>query len=129
MDQILDAYPQEAKLPEDASQAWAMAAFRFLSCFSELAKFYLANKVNGVYCTLFNITIKCHYLAHIALRVRFLNPRKGWCYTGEDFMQQIKRVAAASCKGNKIYRVGNKIIEKYCWGMHFRLLNGDSIFR
>ena len=33
---------------------------------------------------------KHHYLQHLALMSKFMNPRFGWCYPDEDFMRIMK---------------------------------------
>ena len=41
--------------------------------------------------TLFDVTIKSHYMAHVILQSREENPRSSWCYGGEHLMADFKK--------------------------------------
>ena len=73
---------------------------------------------------LFNFTIKSHYLAHIALSSRYINPRLAWCYAGEDFMQKVKTIVASTQRGTQCHLVSKKAMQKYCQGLAFTCLEG-----
>ena len=75
----------------------------------------------------FNITIKSYDLAHIALRAHGLNPTLAWCYVGEDFMQQMKKLAKTCVQGNHTHDVPFKLVEKYMRGLS-ALFDRGSLF-
>ena len=103
-----DALPHEAAV-EFENSTWDLCAVYTL----------LNNSCRAYgYHDLFNITIKTHYLCHIALNARFLNPRSGWCYGGEDLMHKLKVLAATCCKAHNIYNVFSKMNEKYLLALH-----------
>ena len=67
---------------------------------------------------LFNMTIKAHYLAHTILQSQWLNPKLGWCYSGEDFMQHTRRLMHRCTVGNTAERAGVKFASQYRIGLH-----------
>ena len=69
----------------------------------------------------FRITIKSHFLAHIGLNARYMNPRLGFCFAGEDYMAKIKLITGISARGNNVYQVSSKTVEKYSRGMELLL--------
>jgi hypothetical protein len=78
-----------------------------------------ATTVQG--CRLFNITNKAHFLLHIALRVRELNPELTWAYQFEDLVGRVKRVAMACCSGTRPTRIPLSFMEKYRRVLHVAL--------
>eukprot|EP00959_Pyramimonas_sp_CCMP1952_P447975 9380367-Pyramimonas_sp.AAC.1 len=62
---------------------------------------------------LFDVTIKSHHLAHWALEINHINPRRGWCYAGEAFMHKMKFLGASCVRGNAPARAAIKMIGKY----------------
>ena len=62
---------------------------------------------------LFNVTIKAHYIIHIAVTAKFLNPRLAMCYSGEDYMHHMKRLVQSSVRGTKRLRFTRKCVTKY----------------
>lgn len=81
MDEILSQHKADVTLPRNVSAEFEAACFDYLLAYDHLASYFLA-------CVpvkrLFNKTMKCHYLAHIGMTVRDINPRQLWCYRGED---------------------------------------------
>ena len=67
---------------------------------------------------LFNITMKCHYFIHCAFRAKHLNPRKSWCFMGEDYMHHTKVLSGACLKGNSMEAANRKMVDKLMCGMH-----------
>ena len=68
---------------------------------------------------LFDVTVTSHHLGHWALEVAYINPRKGWCYSGEAFMHKMKLLGASSVKGNKAAQAAINMICNYRYGLHF----------
>ena len=97
---------------QDAAE-FLKATYTFNLLVTALAQHFHPKGVN-----LFNYTIKNHYLIHAGLQAQHLNPRKGWCYAGEDFMQKIRRLWQSSCHGASPLKVGSTVVRKYCKGMH-----------
>jgi hypothetical protein len=89
----------------------------------------LAKHYNEMGRKLWDITPKAHYLFHCAYNARFLNPRLSWCYSGEDYMQKIKRVAQSCVRGTPLQLVGRRIAVKFVRGFTFRFLQRDRWWR
>ena len=70
---------------------------------------------------LFNVVIKNHYLAHIALISAYINPRLGWTFMGEDLMQKVRRIGGSCSSVNSLVGVGRKFTKHYLAGMAFVL--------
>ena len=71
---------------------------------------------------LFDITPKSHYLAHIGLFAKYLNPRLGWCYAGEDFMHTVRTLGARAAVGNAPAKCGAKLFDRYAAGLGFDMM-------
>lgn len=74
----------------------------------------------------FNFTIKFHYLLHIAIYSRYINPLSVWCYGGEGFMQVIKRLTISAQVGTRPALVANKVLTKYAQGFGYELFGADN---
>ena len=116
LEQILMDNKQEDALPLGVDHTFKTAIFDMLAAYKICA-------AEAIACVpprrLFNITVKSHYLCHIALTCQWLNPRLGWCYGGEDLMHRLKILAASCCRARSIYKVFEKMNEKYLWGLHY----------
>ena len=117
METILNEYKDHMVLPEGEGTKFFKAACKFNLVVTALANHFHPQGVN-----LFNYTIKNHYLVDAGLQAQHINPRKGWCYAGEDFMQKIRKLWQSSCHGASPLRVGESVVKKYCCGMHFSML-------
>ena len=70
---------------------------------------------------LFNVTIKAHYILHIAMLSARLNPRLSMCYAGEDYMKHMKRIVKAVVNGTKAADVGNRLTDRILLALHYEL--------
>ncbi len=75
---------------------------------------------------LFAYTIKTHDLIHLSQEAKYLHPHLGWCYSGEDFMQQVKRLAVSACKAVSYSKVVIRVLDKYVVGIFHRLSSAVS---
>ena len=124
-EEILDAHPRDVRFPPDVRAAFQDNIFTYLLLFNSLADFYTAEGLK-----LFDITVKAHYLAHIALMSAFLNPRLAWTYSGEDFMHHSKRLFSACTRGCKPHLTSKKFSFRYLVGMHLMMcLDAGALFR
>ena len=78
---------------------------------------------------LFVLTAKAHYQMHSCLLSKSLNPRRSWCYLGEDFMGKCRHLATSCSRGASMWSVSNKIMVKYLIAMHMTLSDPDAWFR
>ena len=133
MDRVLDAHPGSFTLPQEAAEDFVASTFVFLNQYTRLAS--LSNAGSGM---VFNVTVKSHMVAHIALRAGDLSPRRAWCLSGERMMLLMRRVAQSSCKGIQATELGRKMLSKYIYGLHLVLTDSaewlgeavvDEVFR
>jgi hypothetical protein len=106
-------------------------ADEFFQCaiaYAQLAS-ALARRYNSVGISMFDITIKMHYLVHGAYRARHLNPRLGWCYGGEDFQNKVKRLGQSCVRGTAPWQLSVKFVTKYVFGLTLRILDRGGWFR
>lgn len=64
---------------------------------------------------------KLHFYWHIGQAAGFLNPRLGWTYQFENFVQKILRVVKACAKGTPPHRIGPSVMSKYRTVLNMRL--------
>jgi len=72
---------------------------------------------------IFAYTIKGHYMLHLGATARWLHPHLGWCYSGEDFMQKIKKLVRSCCCAVQHFQVGPRVLQKYVLALYHRLAN------
>ena len=116
MDDILDAHSPHLypKIPLPQAVAFENAGFDELALATSIANHYMLTDPKP----LFSITIKCHYIIHIAVGARYLNPRLAMCYSGEDYMHHMKRMVTMSVRGTKPVDVCKKMGDKIANAMH-----------
>ena len=123
-EEVLGAHKTSVRLPASAVAEVQAATRSFLLCLTALATHHQAAGAK-----LFNVTIKCHYLAHAGDMASGLNPRLGWCYLGEDYMSKLKRLVASCLRGTPAPQVATKVLRKYLVAMHLRMAGLDAIRR
>ena len=121
LDEILIENKDEFKLSGEVAAEFEACVWVFLLMQNSLAMHY-----SGLGLLLFDITPKSHYLAHIGLSAKFLNPRLGWCYAGEDFMHTVKTLGSAAAIGNSPSMVGRKLVSKYKVGLIIDMLRYEA---
>ena len=93
MERILNKHMDEYKIPEpDATilLEYCLQCCQAKSCISNYNNLQVGH-----------VTMKAHYMVHACSRAKYLHPRFGWCFRGEDFMGKIRTVAAASIHGSR----------------------------
>ena len=110
---ILEENRHEIKLPPSEHTKFCDNGFNFLVLYNAVAVHY-----TRIGYKLFNVVSKCHYFAHALLKAKYLNPRLGWCYGGEDFMFHTKKLMAACCRGNKPWQAVAKFAKHYRIALH-----------
>lgn len=116
MESILDEHARDFVWPPEVAAEFLGAAHRFLALQTALGRQYHPQGV-----LLFSTTIKSHYLLHIGLLARHLNPRVAWCYAGEDLMHKVRVLVSAAQSGTGPALVPTKVLRKYLWGLSYDL--------
>jgi hypothetical protein len=122
VEELLDQPNASHRLPSEVASEIRTSVDSMLSLVSAIGVTYQAAGRS-----LFNYTIKNHYLQHIALRICRMTPRASWCYSGENFMNIMKRIVAASVKGTSGVKVVNKTTEKFVAGMAISIYGVDAL--
>ena len=67
--------------------------------------------------------------ANFAVHPRFVNPVLTWCYAGEDLMGKMSVLAGSCTRGNTMWGVTNKCLEKYVQAFDLSLRDPDEWLR
>ena len=120
MEDILDRNVSEFVLNQTDHREFLESCYNFLAAQTALGNHYHPKGLLRLHCT-----IKSHYMLHIALYSRYMNPRLVWTYMGEDYMQNIKQIVSASQRGTPPPLIANMAVNKYLDGLSFALV-GDK---
>ena len=90
--QNLDSY----KYPAAVAERYLKLTFEMMDLKRALTNFYHQQQPPVA---LFHITVKCHYLVHIALLCKYLNPSRVWNYSGEAMMKRLKALIRQNTDG------------------------------
>lgn len=112
IESILDRFSDCFGLTADAAESFNGSCWAIFQLTTSLAHFYHGRNI-----MLFNLTIKFHYMLHLGLICRYINPRRTWCYVGEDFMKRMKHLIQASHYGASPVLVVSKVMRKYVLGL------------
>lgn len=112
LENLLDEFKEVFRLPAPAASTFEKTSFQFAQVQAALAAHYAEQNM-----CLFHVTLKSHYFLHIALQAKYINPRIGWCYTGEDMMAKAKAIAQSSFFGTSPAKLSPKILEKYAFAL------------
>ena len=72
---------------------------------------------------LFHHTIKQHYVLHLGLISRYINPGFGLCYKGEDMVHRVRNIVRSNYHGAAPHLVVDKTMRKYAVGLPMHLSN------
>ena len=117
MEKLLSEHSAAVVFPLAAANKFKKLAFAMAQLQNQVAEHFLTE--GGQY--MFDITSKTHMVLHCALNAGLINPRRVWCFTGEDFMQHSQRLAQMCTRGNTGPEAANKMISHYRIGLHFLL--------
>ena len=67
--------------------------------------------------------MKNHYLMHLGVAARYINPLIGSCYQGETLMQVAKKMVKVSAGGSSLTHGTNAAMLKYSYALGFDLAN------
>lgn len=112
LESILDRFSDCYAFTVDASRSFNGSCWVIFQLTTGLANHYHERNI-----MLFNLTIKFHYMLHLGLICKYINPRRTWCYVGEDFMKRLKHLIQASHFGASPVLVVSKVMRKYVLGL------------
>ena len=118
LEEIMQENRQHWKWPRAASTEFLKNTWEYLELKRALANHYHQSSP-AVW--LFHVTIKSHYLVHLALFVEHMNPTLVWNYSGESMMKRIKSLCQQNSRGTGWLNVEPKVMDQYVYGMEFLL--------
>ena len=98
--------------------------YKYVGAVSALGSFY---HPKGEW--MFHYTIKYHYLLHLGLLAKEINPRISWCYQGEDMMAKAKTLVQSCSRGTAVGTLVGKVMEKYIIGLSFAVMGQAGWWR
>ena len=113
LEDILGAHPTAYRLPGATALRFKQSAEAFVGLNAALRRYFEGIVYDGKPALLFHVTIKYHYMLHIADMALYLNPRLGWCYSGESLMHRVRTLIQASCRGVEPHKLADKVMKKY----------------
>lgn len=123
MEEILSETKHLNRITGAAHTELVQQCDHFLLCSTAVARHFNAEGIK-----VFNIVPKHHLLWHCCNQAQFLHPRLSWCYSGEDFMQHMRRLAQSVLRGTPANMISRKVAFKFVRGFTWRLTSrkGDS---
>ena len=115
MEDIIDEHQDSMRFPNGAAEASQKACFSMFHVQHGLQMHFrdLGNR------KLFNMTSKCHFLCHIDINSSHVNPRKTWCFQGEDQMRRVQRLAQSCRRRLNGMDATTKMVKHLRLAMHF----------
>ena len=111
LEEILITYKHELALPSDVADTFANTCTGMLLVLSTVAEHFIGER-------LFSLTQKSHFLQHISLLARYLNPRLTWCFMGEDMQRKLSHLGKACVSGQRPGQTIGKMMLRYRVGLH-----------
>ena len=115
IDRILRMHRGAPRLPLAARTNFRAACFRYVQAQAALVAHYHPHTA------LFNVTTKSHLLLHLGMIAAYINPSLGAVWQGEDMMQVVRRLIAASSVGNNMVHAQRSSMDRYCRALGFEL--------
>ena len=114
MSQLLDLMDNSGFFPSDEEATQAMECMNlFLESYSDL-------RANAESDKLWHKTIKFHMSRHLAAGFQWMNPKRFWCFSNEDYVGRISRLAHSASFGTSLLVLSQKVAEKYRHLQHVR---------
>ena len=111
------------KFPPTVANSCLVICERYLQVLTYLSQSYAAEGS-----MVFNVVPKAHFLWHTCWDSRHISPRHTYCYSGEDYMNHMKKMAGACLKGVQPHLISKKMCERWVYGMTFVMLDRSLWF-
>ena len=122
---IIDDNKEFYRWPTPVCEQFLQSTFDLLELQRAVSNFF-HNQEPAI--ALFHTTIKSHMQLHVALYSFGINPIMVWNFMGEDFMKRMKTLAQQNTSATPWLKVNAKMVDQYCRGMDFFLLDGNCEF-
>ena len=115
IDELLQRHGSWKPSPQEHEELMS-CGLSMLLCMSSLTKAFLREG----HC-LFQLTFKCHWFLHSMELAQYLHPAYCWAYSGEDYMQKMKRLMQSCLRGRQPLSALGRFADQYayalCWDM------------
>ena len=111
---MLHDHSKDNILPLDVADSLRTSVLKCLRIYQNLA--FKAEAVTGQ--LLWNMPTKFHWLYHLSMRAKFLNPRKGSTWIEEAFVGKLKTMVHSCGAGSSQSQAIVKTAAKYRWVLH-----------
>lgn len=115
LEELLELNKFEVALGQADANAFRDAMTGFLLIQQELGQHFSEHQPK-----LFSYTEKSHYLQHLALQSRYINPRLVWCFSGEDMQRRVQRLTASCARGQRPGQAEVKMCHRYRIALHLQ---------
>jgi len=123
IDTILEQNKSCFKFETNVYDDFLKLGWTFLVVYNALGYYFSATSRPAI--KIFNITVKLHMMGHCILQGKWLNPRIGWCYSGEHMMFKVRRLLSICTKSNGPADAVVKFFKKYRIAMHLLFVKRD----
>ena len=123
LEEMLEDHAELNKYTPSIHDEFMQACDKFLVLSTAVARFYADEGLK-----VFDIVPKHHLLWHACHMSQFLNPRRSWCYSGEDYMQHMRKLAQSCLRGTPSWMVSQKMTRKFARAFVYRFLARERWF-
>ena len=103
------------RMTEAASEAFIRSCSTYCQAITYLIRAYTPDRAY------FNWTPKSHLIMHYAECSRWIHPRLGSCYAGEELMGIVRRLVQGVARASKPATVSNAALQRWLHGMSSRM--------
>lgn len=106
VEEMLITHKMEMSLPSEEAAKFEELVEHMLLVLTSIADHFIGDK-------LFGLTQKAHFIQHLALLAKYLNPRVVWCFMGEDHQKRMSGLAKTCVKGQQAGQTIFKMLHRY----------------
>ena len=115
LEELLIIHRHEMALPRADADTFEYKCTAMMLLLSSIAEHFLTQR-------LFNMTQKAHFIQHISMLAKHLNPRLTWCFMGEDMQKRMSGLAKTCVNGQRPGQTIGKMMLRYRVGLHLQFL-------
>lgn len=119
IEKIMETQKNTFKFPDDDYQRFKHATLSFCLTYNSIGNHFMTIDKK----LLFNVTVKLHYFAHMALQAKYCNPRLTWCYSAESYMFNTRRLMQSCIVRNTPWGAQSKFSRHYRLAQHLHWEN------
>ena len=121
LEDMLGQFKGSFNMPGPDAAVFGDTMSGFLLLQSELSDFFKDHEPR-----MFAVTEKSHFLQHLGLEAKWLNPRLIWCFSGEDMQRRVQRLTQTCVKGQGPGQSTVKMCYRYRAALHMQFLKHEA---